>query len=155
MSRAKTGMMFVRRKPNKSGSVNVQVVQKTKDRRQVVIKTIGSASDESEIARLETSAREYIHAKEGPSLPNLIDEVSALEAAIGRISNAQVQVIGPELVFGALYDRIGYGSLGDEMFRHLVICRLFNPGSKLKTADYPERYLHKTYSVDHICVSSG
>lgn len=104
-------MMFVRRKPNKSGSVSVQVVQKTKDRRQVVIKTIGSASDESEIARLETSAREYIHAKEGPLLPNLIDEESALEA-IGRISNAQVQVIGPELVFGALYDRIGYGSLG-------------------------------------------
>jgi hypothetical protein len=143
-------MMFVRRKPNKSGSVSVQVVQKTKDRRQVVIKTIGSASDESEIARLETSAREYIHAKEGPSLPNLIDEESALEAVIGRISNAQVQVIGPELVFGALYDRIGYGSLGDEMFRHLVICRLFNPGSKLKTADYLERYLHKTYSVDQI-----
>lgn len=143
-------MMFVRRKPNKSGSVSVQVVQKTKDRRQVVIKTIGSASDESEIARLETSAREYIHAKEGPSLPNLIDEESALEAVIGRISNAQVQVIGPELVFGVLYDRIGYGSLGDEMFRHLVICRLFNPGSKLKTADYLERYLHKTYSVDQI-----
>lgn len=142
--------MFVRKKPNKSGTVSVQVVQKTKGRRQLVIKTMGSSADESEIRRLETEAREFIHAMEGPSIPDILEEECVMDALLGGISNAQVQVIGPELVFGALYDRIGYGSIANEMFRHLVICRLFNPGSKLKTVDYLERYLHKSYSVDQI-----
>ena len=36
------------------------------------------------------------------------------------------------------------------MFRHMVICRLYNPGSKLKTADYLERYLHVSYDISKI-----
>ena len=54
------------------------------------------------------------------------------------------------MVFGTLYDRIGYGTIQNRMFRNIVICRLFNPGSKLKTMDYMELYLHVTYSVDQI-----
>ncbi|MBR4257597.1 MAG: hypothetical protein IKQ17_01045, partial [Kiritimatiellae bacterium] len=37
--------------------------------------------------------------------------------------------------FGTLFDRIGYNAISNEMFRNIVICRLFNPGSKLKTVD--------------------
>lgn len=69
---------------------------------------------------------------------------------VGSLNNAQIQVAGPELVFGTLYDRIGYGVIKNRMFRNIVICRLFNPGSKLKSVDYMERYLHVTYSVDQI-----
>ena len=69
---------------------------------------------------------------------------------VRALNNTQVQVIGPELVFGTLFDRIGYNAIKNEMFRNIVICRLFNPGSKLKTVDYLERYLHVTYSVDQI-----
>jgi transposase len=36
------------------------------------------------------------------------------------------------------------------MFRHLVISRLFSPGSKLKTIDYLERYQGVIYSIDKI-----
>ena len=36
------------------------------------------------------------------------------------------------------------------MFRHMGICRLFNPGSKLKTVDYLERYLHVSYDISTI-----
>ena len=36
------------------------------------------------------------------------------------------------------------------MFRHLVISRLFSPGSKLKTIDYLERYQGISYSKDRI-----
>ena len=32
----------------------------------------------------------------------------------------------------------------------MVICRLFNPGSKLKTVDYLERYLHVSYDISKI-----
>lgn len=55
-----------------------------------------------------------------------------------------------KLVFGTLYERIGYGAIKNRMFRNIVICRLFNPGSKLKSVDYMERYLHVTYSVDQV-----
>jgi Transposase len=48
------------------------------------------------------------------------------------------------------------------MFRHLVVCRLFSPGSKLKTIDYLWRYLHvsvsrhKLYSfIDRLSPSEG
>jgi transposase len=45
---------------------------------------------------------------------------------------------------------IGYGAIASEMFRHLVITRLFNPGSKLKTIDYLYRYQGILYSSDKI-----
>ena len=41
--------MFLRKKPNKSGSTSVQVIVKTKNRKQRVDKTIGSSLDTDEI----------------------------------------------------------------------------------------------------------
>lgn len=32
----------------------------------------------------------------------------------------------------------------------MVVTRLYHPGSKLKTAEYMERFMHKSYSVDTI-----
>jgi hypothetical protein len=48
--------------------------------------------------------------------------------------------MGPEIVFGSLFDEIGFNKIEDELFRHLVITRLVYPGSKLITIDYLERY---------------
>ena len=73
-----------------------------------------------------------------------------LESFLSGISNTQIQVIGPELIYGRLYDKIGYGGIDNEMFRHLVICRLFNPGSKLRTVEYLRQYLNKDYDVEAI-----
>lgn len=81
-------------------------------------------------------------------LPGLSETDNGLEEYLATIQNSQIQIIGPELVFGTLYDRMGYAALGNAMFRHLVICRLYNPGSKLKTVDYLSSYLHVTCSVD-------
>ncbi len=41
--------MFVRKKPNKSGSVSVQIVVKTRSSKQKVIKSIGFSKDSKEI----------------------------------------------------------------------------------------------------------
>ena len=96
------------------------------------------------------AASSFLQEKAGPSLPHVYEEEDVIDGFVSSLNNAQVQVAGPELVFGTLYDRIGYGSIQNGMFRNIVICRLFNPGSKLKTVDYMERYLHVTYSVDQI-----
>ncbi|MEM0939171.1 MAG: hypothetical protein AAGI25_05180 [Bacteroidota bacterium] len=51
--------MFVRRKPNKSGVVSIQVIDKSKGYYQVV-KTIGSSSNIDEINRLEIKAHQWL-----------------------------------------------------------------------------------------------
>ena len=142
--------MFVRKKPNKSGSFSVQVVAKTRDRRQKVVKSIGSGKDPEEIERLMAEGRDYINRHHEPLLPGIDEDEVGFERFLGQLNNSQIQVVGPELVFGRLYDRIGYGKIASEMFRHMVICRLFNPGSKLKTVDYLERYLHVRYSLSKV-----
>ena len=144
--------MFIRKKPNKSGSISIQVVQKTRSRKQKVVKSFGSVSpdDEEAVERLMGQASVFIREMDGPTLPHIHEEEDVIDGFVKTLSNAQIQVIGPELIFGTLYDRIGYSAIGSSMFRDIVICRLFNPGSKLKTVDYMERYLHVSYSVDRI-----
>jgi len=142
--------MYVRRKPNRTGSVSVQIIDKSKGHYQV-IKSFGTGSTELEIIRLENHARQYVRELTGlnRSLFEDEDEIK-LENFVSNITNSQIRVIGPELIFGTLYDRIGYGRIESEMFRHLVITRLFNPGSKLKTIDYLFRYQGIVYNISKI-----
>ena len=144
--------MFIRKKLNKSGTVSVFVLSTTKSRKQRLVKSFGSAhpNDTAAMEKLMQQASSFIQEMEGPSLPHIYEEEDVIDGFVSSLNNAQVQGAGPELVFGTLYDRIGYGAIRNRMFRNIVICRLFNPGSKLKTVDYMERYLHVTYSVDQI-----
>ena len=116
--------MFIRKKANKSGTVSVQVVQKTKTRTQRVVKSFGAASpdDTAALEKLMQSASSFLQEMEGPALPHMYEEEDVIDDFIGSLSNTQVQVAGPELVFGTLYDRIGYGGIKSGMFRNLVIC---------------------------------
>ena len=134
--------MFLRKKPNKSGSTSVQVIVKTKNRKQRVVKTIGSSRDTDEIERLMAEGRKYISDQNGPLFPDIDEDENAVDAFVGSLTNSQIKVVGPELIFGRLYDYIGFNSIPSEMFRHRMTCHLFNPGSKLKTMVYPMRYLH-------------
>ena len=145
--------MFVQRKRNKSGSYSVIIKEKdSRTRANKVVKIIGTSSDEHELLEMERKAYEYIDSYRGPLLP--MDYHDPLEDGIEKflsgISNSHIQVIGPELIYGRLYDKIGYGELSNDMFRHLVICRLFNPGSKLRTVEYLRRYLNVDYDVETI-----
>jgi transposase len=63
-----------------------------------------------------------------------------IKAFVENLSNRQVHTIGPELIFGTLFDSIGFNIIKDELFRHIVIARLAYPTSKLKTVDYLYRY---------------
>ncbi len=142
--------MFVRRKPNRTGTVSVQVISKSRGHYQVLC-SLGTGRSESELNRLEEKAYQYIREKEGLTNGLFVNEEELmLEEFISTLSNDQLQVIGPELIFGKLYDAIGYGEIENELFRHLVITRLFNPGSKLKTIDYLSRYQGIYHCVDKV-----
>ena len=142
--------MYPRRKRNASGTFSVQAIEKVNGRYKVR-KSFGASRDESELQRLESKARQWIDLQEhGPRLPFAYDQDIAIDNFMSSLCNTQVKVHGPELVYGSLYDQMGYGAIEDEMFRHLVVCRLFNPGSKLKTIDYLMRYLHVSVTKHRI-----
>ncbi|MDR2653002.1 MAG: hypothetical protein LBC68_11955 [Prevotellaceae bacterium] len=53
------------------------------------------------------------------------------------MSSSNIRTV-PELVFGSIYDFIGFGSLKEELFRHLVISRLAFPLRKWKSTKRSE-----------------
>jgi len=153
--------MFIRRKRNKSGSVSVQLVSKAGGRYRVLA-SVGTGWTEQELLHLERRARVQMARYE--SLPLFADYglENDLDRLMEMISNSQVNVIGPELIFGALYDHIGYNVVDNGLFRDLVVSRLFHPGSKLKTVDYLRRYHNISRSassvyrfLDRLCERDG
>lgn len=59
-----------------SGTVSVQVVQKTKSRKQRVLKSLGSANpnDTASLEKLMQQASSFIQEMEGPSLPHIYEK---------------------------------------------------------------------------------
>ncbi len=138
--------MFIRKKTNKSGSVSIQIIDKSSGYK--VVKTIGSSKDPEKINQLEASARNFLVGNQATLFKTV--EESAVEDFLQDLSNSQIHTIGPELIFGVLFDRIGFGTIPEELFRHIVIARLAYPASKLKTADYLYRYKGINLDVQRI-----
>lgn len=141
--------MFIRENKNRSGSVSVQIISKESGKYRV-IKSIGSGKTPQEIAFLKQRAQQELRKLQGNLTLFVSEKDAVVESFLSGLSNAQIQVIGPELIFGRIYDALGFDQVPEELFRHLVICRLYHPGSKLKTIDYLQRFLGVYKQVDEI-----
>lgn len=141
--------MFVRKKKNKSGSVSVQILQKQYGKNKLV-QSVGSAFEESDIARLVAKAHYQIYLLTRQRSLFISEQDVSVDSFISEVSNAQIRTIGPELVFGKIYDHIGYNKIDEELFRHLVIARLAFPLSKLKTIEYLYRYQGVMLNLDTV-----
>lgn len=141
--------MFIRKNKNRSGSVSIQIVSKQSGRYRIV-KTIGSGRTEQEIEYLYQRAKIELHSNHQTLSMFINKEDAFLESYLDSLNNSQIQVIGPELIFGKIYDTIGFNQIDNDLFRHLVITRLYQPGSKLKTIDYMHRFLNISKSIDEI-----
>lgn len=141
--------MFARKIRNRSGSISVKIVSKATGRYRVV-QTVGTSKIPEEIDRLWQQAQHIIHNSD-PAQEKLFTQQTdadlAVQNAMEALSNSCIRTLGPELIFGALFDRIGFNQIPDELFRHLVIARLAYPTSKLKTTDYLNRYKGVSLSV--------
>ena len=73
-----------------------------------------------------------------------------IEDVFSTLSNSSIRTVGPELIFGKIYDYIGFNQIQEELFRHLVISRLAFPLSKLKTVDYLYRYQGHNVSISTV-----
>lgn len=132
--------MFVRKNKNRSGTYSIQIIQKIKGKAKVV-KTIGSSSVPQQLEQMESLAWSEINKIKGLGSLFISESDSLIKNTISAISNQQIQVCGPELILGKIYDRIGFNQIEDDTyFRHMVISRLVYPSSKLKTVDYLYRY---------------
>lgn len=131
--------MFVRKKKNKSGSISVQIITKSKGKYKVV-KSLGSSIDPTVIFGLELKAKQEIQRMESNPSLFVFEKDTLIESFLSEVQNAQIRTIGPELVFGKVFDFIGFNTISEPLFRHLVIARLAFPLSKLKTIEYLYRF---------------
>lgn len=141
--------MFLRKLKNRSGSISIQIISKERGRYRVV-KTIGSSKVEHEIQKLWFLGKQELERLSSQSKIFIDEEDIIIEQVFNNLSNASIRTVGPELVFGRLYDFIGFGDLGESLFRHLVIARLAFPLSKLKTIEYLYRYQGVHVDIDAV-----
>jgi transposase len=141
--------MFVREKKNRSGSKSVQVISKIGGRYKVH-KTIGSATTQQKIDELILLAKQEIKNAAKQQELFVSKEDSIADSLFEALSNSSIRTLGPEIIFGKIYDFIGFNQINEDMFRHLVISRMAFPLSKLKTIDYLYRYQGVILDIDAI-----
>jgi transposase len=142
--------VFIRQKKQRSGTISIQVIDKSSGKSRV-IKTIGSSKDASEVAKLMVEAQNWLSHYGGQTTLDFASETD--HVFLERLSQSieGIELLGPELVLGKLFDDVGFSAIEDDLFRHLVLCRLIFPGSKLRMIDYLSKYqgisleIHQVY----------
>jgi transposase len=139
--------MFIKKNKNRSGSVSIQILTKV-GRKNKVIKSIGFAKTQREEELLLLLAKTEIEHIKGMESLFIEHDDAVVENFVESISTDDLQIVGPDLIMGKLYQQIGYPEeKGNNLFRNLVLCRLVYPGSKLKTVEYFKRHLNIDISV--------
>jgi len=142
--------MFVRKKINKSGSTSIQIIQKV-GRSNKLVQTVGSSAEESEVQRLYAQAQSLMPSLEQQQRFDFLDEEdTSILNFTKRLSNANIKAVGAELIFGALFNHIGFNIVKDQLFKDLVFSRIIYQGSKLKLTEYLRRFEHKDISIQRI-----
>lgn len=125
--------MFIRKNKNRSGSVSVQIISKNKGKYKV-IKTVGSAETSREEELLLLIANSELERIQGIQSLFVEHDDLVVDNFVNNIANSDLQIVGSELILGAIYKKIGFPEDGCcNYFKNLVLCRIVYPGSKLKT----------------------
>ncbi len=141
--------MFLRKLQNRSGSISVQIISKASGKYKVV-KTVGTSSSEQEIIKLVYLAKQEIERLSSQPKLFISESDTLIEQVFSGLNNSSIRTIGPEIIFGKIYDSIGFAAIKEELFRHLVIARLAFPLSKLKTIDYLYRFQGILLDIDAV-----
>lgn len=141
--------MYLRKKRNLSGSISVQIISKSSGKYKVVM-TIGSSTSEQEIQKLIYLGKQEIERISNQSKLFFSESDLIVDQVFTTLKNASIKTVGPEIIFGKIYDSIGFNGVNEELFRHLVIARLAFPLSKLKTIDYLYRFQGVMLDIDAI-----
>ena len=138
--------MFVRKKKNKSGVISIQVIDKSTGSYRV-LKTIGSSSDPEVIEQLYSKGKKWIEEFSGQLSLEFPKSQYSKEVAK---SIKSIKAVGIELLITKLYDDIGFNQVDSDILRYLVITRIANPVSKLKSVEYLKYYHNIQLGKDQI-----
>ena len=102
--------MFVRKKPNKSGVVSIQILEK-RSGKSTLLKTVGSSSDPEKIKELFEQGKRLINELCGQSFLNfdIHNEAQLVDLFFNGIR--ELSLAGPELLLGKLFDEIGFNTI--------------------------------------------
>lgn len=154
----------VRKKKNQSGSISVQIVDRT-NREYKVIETLGCSHDEIEIGKLHQKAISRINDLSNNLFSKSSEESSEkllLKKLLSKLTTQDFIPIGDELIFGKIFNNIGCNNLFNNvrnirkqedknfLFRSLVISRLLYPGSKLELINYLSYFKNIDITSDKI-----
>lgn len=142
--------MFIRRRRNKSGTVSVVVVDKSSGKFRE-LKTIGVSSDPHEIQELERRARAWMDEHTGQLALDFDESDKAVMSAREVFSHIDRTLHNtPQVILNGIYDSIGFGAIGDDILRHLVIARVCEPLSKVATVEYLKSYFDEDIRLHNI-----
>lgn len=141
--------MFLRKLKNRSGSISVQIISKSSGKYHVY-KTIGSSKNEQEIEKLYILGKQEIERISTQPKLFVSENDTIIEQVFETLQNASIKTVGPEIIFGKIYDHIGFNAINEALFRHLVIARLAFPLSKLKTIEYLYRFQGVMMDIDAV-----
>lgn len=129
--------MFIRKKKNKSGSISIQIIEKI-DRINKVVKTIGCAKDSEAVELLIKRAKIEIPKLKGQKTFDFghTKKDADFLHSLQNSKSIKISIVGPQLVLGEIFDKIGFNEIKEEIFKELVITRIIYPVSKLKTTEY-------------------
>jgi transposase len=131
----------------------VQIIDKSKGQYHV-IKTIGSSADASTIQSLYIKGKKWIAQYLGEqdifeAYDKANEERQVTEYLLSNVEN--ILLNGVQLILNKVFILTGFGSIEDDIFRHLVIARLSQPMSKAATVEYLKSHfgedtqLHRIY----------
>lgn len=89
------------------------------------VNVIGCSRDAEEIELLVKRGNRWIEEHQrGLPLFEFDDDAVAYDKVLASLRQSQLRLVGPELVYGTLFDRIGYGKVktaNNALFRALVV----------------------------------
>lgn len=144
--------MFIRRKPNKSGSFSVQVVDKVRGHYKL-IKSFGSSKSEEDLLAMEREAADFISTYGGQAVIDFErsrkeEEMESAEKLFESI--VDIRQDGVRLILEPIYKAMGFDALGDETLKFLSIARISQPKSKVATVEYLKRYFDEDVNLNRI-----
>lgn len=116
VSRAYICRVFIRKKKNKSGSASIQIIDKSSGKYKV-IKTVGCADNKQQEKDLIEQAYELFPTlTQQTSIDFTFPEDDVFLTQL-RQGLKKIFVIGPELILGKIFDKVGYNQIPQELFR--------------------------------------
>jgi transposase len=139
-------MYRVRTTKTASGNTAVQVVNRGNHQIKVV-KHIGTARNDDELKALVEKAQRYIiqTSKTIPLFPEAVDTKVNNAVTIDDLEFTNTYHSFAHEFLSYFYERCGFGNLGNDLLRDLVIMRIIEPCSKFHAVELLKEYFGKQY----------